>query len=58
VTSPTLSIELAIEAAPRLRLCCTNDAEEARLVDWIHSQEGLAELVARALELAEEARAA
>ena len=55
---PGVVIELRLEAAPRLLLCCMNDAEEARVWDWIHSHDALADLVQRALELAEEARAA
>lgn len=55
---PAVVIELGVEAAPRVLMCCMNDAEEARVVDWIQSQDGIAELVARALELAEATRAA
>jgi hypothetical protein len=56
--APVIVIELGLESMPRVRLICENDGEEARVVDWIRAHDGLAELVARALELAEEARAA
>ena len=46
------------EKAPRVFVRSMTDGEEARITDWIGSQDGLTELVARALELAEEARAA
>ncbi len=55
---PAVLIELRVEAAPRVLVCCMTEAEETRVVDWIRSHNGLAELVQRALELAEEARAA
>jgi len=57
-THPAVVIELRLEAAPRVLLCCMNDAEQLRVEDWIASHDALAELVQRALELAEEARAA
>ncbi len=56
--TPAILIELRIEAAPVVTLVCMNDAEEARVVDWIRAAPGLAELVARAVELAEKTRAA
>jgi hypothetical protein len=52
-------IELQVEAkAPRVFLRARTDGEESRITDWIESQDELADLVTRALELAEEARAA
>jgi hypothetical protein len=56
--APAVLIELALETAPRVLIHSMNDSEEARVLDWIQAHDGLAELVARALELAEEARAA
>jgi hypothetical protein len=56
--APAVLIELGLEAAPRVLVHAMNESEEARVVDWIRSHDELAELVVRALELAEEARAA
>jgi hypothetical protein len=55
---PRITIELGLETAPRVLLHSMNDSEETRVLDWVRSHDELAELVARALELAEEARAA
>jgi len=55
---PMIMIELAVEAPPRVLLHCMTDGEEARIMDWIRSRDELAELVQRALDLAEEFRAA
>lgn len=55
---PAVLIELGLESAPRVLIHSMNDSEQARVVDWIQAHGELAELVARALELAEEARAA
>jgi hypothetical protein len=55
---PAVLIELGLESAPRVLIHSMNDSEEARVHDWIRSHDELADLVARALELAEEARAA
>lgn len=57
-STPALVIELAVEATPRVRIECVNESEERRIVDWIRAHDGLAELVARALELVDEERAA
>jgi hypothetical protein len=56
--SPRVVIEFPIEAPPSVRLVCSTLGEEERLVDWITGKAELLELVRRALELAEEARAA
>lgn len=58
MNAPALIIRLELEAAPRVLPDCLNGWEEARLDDWIRSKPELAELVERALELAEEAKAA
>lgn len=55
---PQVTIALGLESAPRVLLHSMNDSEAGRLLDWIRSHDDLAELVNRALELAEEARAA
>jgi hypothetical protein len=55
---PAIVIEIPVEAAPRVFMHGTTDGDEARVLDWIRSQDELAELVQRALELAEEAKAA
>jgi hypothetical protein len=56
---PAVVIHIGLESlAPRVLLDCMNQAEEVRLIDWIRSQDGLAVLVQRAIDLAEEARAA
>ncbi len=55
---PTLTILLPLEGAPRLWVDSMTEEETRRLWDWINAQDELAELVARALELAEEAKAA
>ncbi len=44
--------------APRVFVHSATEGQEARLMDWIRSQDDLRELVERALQLAEEARAA
>ena len=56
--APHVVIELPLESAPRVRLVCENAGEEARVIDWVRAHDELAELVVRALELAEEPRAA
>jgi hypothetical protein len=58
VSAPALIIRLPLEGAPLLVLDCLNGWEEARLYDWLDSRPELAELAARALQLAEEAKAA
>jgi hypothetical protein len=56
---PAVVVELLVEEkAPRVFVRCMTDGQEARIIDWIRSQDSLAELVVRALELAEEERAA
>lgn len=55
---PSIQIELAIEAAPRIRIVAMNEGEERRLMDWLCSHERLADLIQQALELADEEHAA
>lgn len=56
--APAVVIELEVEAAPRVRIRATNEGEEHRVVDWVNSRDELADIVARALELADEQPAA
>jgi hypothetical protein len=56
---PSIVIELDVEAkAPKVLVVATDKQGEARILDWVRSQDALAELVEHALEIAEEARAA
>ena len=55
---PAVLIELGLESAPRVLIHSMNDSEEARVIDWVRAHDGLAELVSRALEIAEESQAA
>jgi hypothetical protein len=49
-TVPAVIIRVGIEdARPRVGVDCVNEAEAARLADWINSQEDLQDLVAFAL---------
>jgi hypothetical protein len=48
---PAIVIEIPVEAAPRVFMHGMSDGDEARILDWIRSQDPLAELVQRALEL-------
>lgn len=50
-SSPRLVIEIAVEERPRVRHETMSEAEEARLVDWIRSQEPVRQLVEDALTL-------
>jgi hypothetical protein len=55
VSAPALVITLALEAAPRVSADCLNESEYDRLRDWLASREELLALVARAIELEDEA---
>jgi hypothetical protein len=56
---PCVVIEVEFERpAPRVRVVCMNSSEEDRLSDWLKSQGELLDLVCRAIELEQEARAA
>jgi hypothetical protein len=56
---PAIAIVLKIESmTPEVFLVCENEAQKSRLLDWIRSQDELAILAQRAIDLAEEARAA
>ena len=56
--TPQIAIVLPVEGAPLVRLEAMNEGEEQRMVDWIDAKPEYGDLVRRALELAEEARAA
>jgi hypothetical protein len=58
MNAPALIVRLELEAAPLVFIDALDGAEEARLRDWLDSNQGYGDLVARALELAAEARAA
>ena len=58
MSAPAVVIRLAIEYPVSVYMDAANDGERARLLDWINSRDELAQMVSRALELAEEARAA
>ena len=58
MTAPAVVIRLELEAAPCVIIDAVNDAELARLADWIHARPGIAELVTFAIELEGEAKAA
>jgi hypothetical protein len=55
---PALVIRLALEHRASVYVDCQNEAEELRLVDWLATRSEYAELVALALELSEQERAA
>lgn len=56
---PSIVIELDVETkVPKVLVVATDEQGEARIMDWIRSQDALVELVEHALEIAEEARAA
>jgi hypothetical protein len=55
---PGLTIYVPLEGAPRLWLDALTNTEEARLWDWIATHPPLLELIAQALAIAEEAKAA
>ncbi len=46
---PAVHVVLALEEAPRVIFDCLDDAEEARLDDWLCAHPSLLELLARAL---------
>jgi hypothetical protein len=55
---PAVLIVLPFEAVPQVRCEYLNSGDEERMLDWLGAHPELLELVSRALELAEEARAA
>jgi hypothetical protein len=55
---PVIVIEFRIESAPRVLIHATTADQEQRVWDWVGAHDEYRELVARALELAEQERAA
>lgn len=58
MNAPAVLIRLAVEARPQVLINCRTEGEAQRLDDWINTHPELAELVLRALDLADEAKAA
>lgn len=58
MSAPGIIIRLELEAAPLVIADFLNDGEMARMNDWLDHHPAQAELIARALELAEAERAA
>jgi hypothetical protein len=59
VTPPAIVIRLELEAAPHVYVHDLDEAEEARLGDWIReARPQYGDLISRALALAEKAKAA
>jgi hypothetical protein len=56
--APALIVRLSIEHPPSVYVDCLSDSEESRLWFWLGSKPEILELVARAIEIADEARAA
>jgi hypothetical protein len=50
---PSLTIVMRLEATPRIYSDCVDDWESSRMLDWIGSHPELAELLDRAIEIAE-----
>lgn len=55
---PHLTIELALEERPRVRLVADHEGDELRLRIWLQSQPALRDLVDAALELVAQESAA
>lgn len=55
---PSIVIQVGVEErAPVVFIVASTKELEGRIVDWVRSQDELAELVERALEIRDEARA-
>jgi hypothetical protein len=55
---PRVVITLAFEAKPRVVSICDHEGDQLRLADWLEAHPEYAELVRRAFELQQEAKAA
>jgi len=53
VNAPALIVVLPLEGKPRVLVDAQNNAEEARLRDWIHAHDDVVALIASALDIAE-----
>jgi hypothetical protein len=51
---PRVVITLGLEERPRVRIFCRDGEEEKRIRNWIETNPQLADIVYRAVELAEE----
>ena len=58
MSTPAVVIRLPLEGRPHVGLDVLTDSEQERLTDWLEAQAAYGELVARALQLEHEARAA
>lgn len=58
MSAPAVVIVLRLEEPAVVALDCLNDAEEARLRDWVTAHPAFVALIARALEVAQRERAA
>ena len=58
MSAPSITIRLSIEDRLRLSLDCISESEERRLVDWLSAKPEYLDLITRAIELADEERAA
>jgi hypothetical protein len=56
-TTPAAIIRLPLEGKPSVRLDVVNEGEQVRLADWLHANDDLAALVARALDAIEKREA-
>ena len=58
MNAPAFVLRIPLEGAPVVYLDALREGERDRLLDWIRADDGRAELVARAVELAERKPAA
>lgn len=58
MNAPAIVIRLSLEARPYVYIDAIHESDERRLTEWLESKPQYAELVARALELEREERAA
>jgi hypothetical protein len=56
--APAVTIQIALESAPRVRFEVFSEEGGGRLLDWLEAHPDYLDLTRRALELGEEARAA
>jgi hypothetical protein len=58
MSAPAVVIRLALEARPRVLVDAFDEREHSRLIDWIEAHPAYQHLIAEALELEREERAA
>jgi hypothetical protein len=58
MNAPAVVIRLSLEARPRVYVDAIHESDATRLAEWLESHPQYADLVARALELEREKRAA